>query len=413
MCRRMLAERGQAGVEWLAVVCVVAGALLAAASGALPGADALPRAVGAGFARAFCLVSGGDCLGKDGPRPCVVGSHERSQERRLAVLLGRLADGRRVLREERSDGTVVVTVEDVVRAGGGPSVSGAITLGGRGVDFEAAVRGDLRGGAWRRYVLADAAAADALIERLEDESTGAAALAGRVVRGGDGDEPAPDERWWTAGYGGEAEAGAALKGLGLGADAKLVSDVVAGVRTRSRTGERTLLLRTDGEVVAALTGPLAARLGLALPSSAAVELALDAGGRPVTLTVRGARGVHGEAAVRARRSGGGDLVEVEARLHLADPVVRSEVARLVAAIGDVAPRRAVASARALGGRLVSGARVDVRRYETDRSASSRDVNLGAARYEEEEIVRTARLVDAAGREPGQGWMRRLDCVGVA
>ena len=34
-------------------------------------------------------------------------------------------------------------------------------------------------------------------------------------------------------------------------------------------------------------------------------------------------------------------------------------------------------------------------------------------YEVIEVLRTGRLVAAAGREPGMGWARRIDCVGVA
>ncbi len=400
-------ERGQASIEWIAVLGVVAGTFLAALAGALPSADAVPRAIAAGFERAFCLVSGGDCLSGP-PRPCVVGRDERSRERRATISLVRLADGRTVMREQRSDGTVAVTVEDGARAGAAFLLGAELSVGSVGVRAGAEVGANGRGAVGRRFVVRDARAADALVARLSDESEGL-----RTIVGG-ADGPVPDEEWWVVGRGGSLAA--SLKTLRFGASAKAVAGAVVGLRTRPRTGERTVVLRTDAELVASLTAPLA-RLGMGLPQRSAVELAFDARGRAVSLTVRGARGVHGEARLGPWRAGGGDMVEVEARLDLLDPEVRAQTAELVAAIGDRAPRRALAAARGLAARLAERARVDVRLYETDRSSSVQGATGGAVGiqlgYEVEKTTRTARLVDAVGREPGMGWARRLDCVGVA
>jgi hypothetical protein len=141
-----------------------------------------------------------------------------------------------------------------------------------------------------------------------------------------------------------------------------------------------------------------------------VELALDRRGSPSTLTVRAARGVHGEAELGPWRSGGGDLVEAEVRLDLADPELRSLARSLLTP-------RALSAARALAARLAARARIDVRLYETDRRESVKGATGGLfllkGGVEVIEVVRTGRLVDAAGREPGLGWARRLDCVGVA
>ncbi|HEV3002622.1 MAG TPA: hypothetical protein VGW75_17935 [Solirubrobacteraceae bacterium] len=407
MARRW-SERGQASVEWIAVVGVVVCALAAAVAGAVPGAGAVPRAVAAGFERAFCLVSGGDCL-SGRPRPCVVGAHEHAHERRVSLALVRLADGRTVLREQRSDGTVAVTVEDAARAGVEVVAGGKASIGGHGFTLAGSIGGELGGGAGRRFVLPDARAADALIAAMRRESSGARRIAGGDGGGG----PVPDEQWWVVGPRGRVEASAKLAKLHLDADA--VADAVAGIRESPRTGAQTVVLRTDGELVASLTAPLA-RAGLASPQRAAVELALDPRGDPVALTVRGARGVDGEARIGERRLRGGNLLEIEARLDLVDPEVRARARELVGALGDVAPRRALAAARALGARLAERARVDVRLYETDRTSRVRGGTAGMGGelgYEEEEITRTARLLDAWGREPGMGWTRRLDCVGVA
>jgi hypothetical protein len=379
-------SRGQASVEWVAVLLLVAVVLGAAAVGVVPGAGAIPRAVAATYARAFCLVSGGDCLA-GAPRPCVVASTDRSHERRVSLALLRLGDGRHVLREERSDGTVVITVEDT--KGGGIGLVAGLQLGG-GVKASLEGSADVRGGRGRSFVVRDRAAAEALLERLEDD-----------------DGPPPDERWSVFGKGGRLEAGLSLKRLG--ASARGVTGTVAGVREREATGERTLILRNDGALAAALTAPMS-RLLMGLPGSTSIELGLDRSGRPASLVVRAARGVHGEARLGPLRSGGGDLVEAEARLDLADPIARALASDLLH------PTRTLGAARALAARLADRARVDVRLYETDESSSVKEheVALGVkVGLETEERTRTARLVDAAGREPGLGWARRLDCVGVA
>ena len=402
----MRGQRGQASVEWIGAVLVVVVVLAAAAAGALPGADAVPRAVGAAFARAFCLVSGGDCL-SGAPRPCVVRSVERSHERRLTIFMGRLADGRSIVREERSDGTVVVSVEDSARAGGGVRLG--LNVGG--VGGSARAMADVRGGRGRRFVAADGAAADRLIARLGEERSGA----GGVVAGpGGGGLPPVDERWWSVGSGGEAEA--ELGGLGLaGVEAEAFSANVASVRERPRTGERTLVLRSEGELAATLLAPLA-RSGLTVPSETSLELTLDRRNEPVALTARGVRALDAEARFGSLRAAAGRLVEVEARLDLADPVARGLAAEALDALTSRSPGAAIGPARALGERLADRARLDVRVYATDREAKLRGGKLGfllRAGYQVEDVTRTARLVDAAGREPGLGWARRLDCVGVA
>ncbi|HEV2813462.1 MAG TPA: hypothetical protein VGW10_09445 [Solirubrobacteraceae bacterium] len=405
----MRCARGQASVDWIALVLVLAVTLLVAGAGALPGADAIPRAVGSTFARAFCLVSGGDCL-SGRPRRCIVRSEQKSRERRVAAAVLRLADGRRVLREERSDGTVAITVEDTASGGAGVTPGLELTVGGQGVSGRAELVADARGAKGRRFVVPDAAAADRLMARLAGEHDGAR----RIVEGGGDGDPVPDERWWALGAGGEAEA--VLSGLKvIGADARAAGGTVAGVRERPRTGERTVVLRNDSEIVAALTAPLSG-LGVGHPSSAAVELVFDRKGEPTALTARLARGIHGELSLPGFRAGGGDLVEAEARLDLRDPVTRVLMIEVLDGMTDWAPRRTVAAARQLGGRLARDARLDVRLYETDRHSTVKGVRGGfmvMLGYEVEEITRTARLVDAAGREPGMGWSRRIDCVGIA
>ena len=113
--------RGQASLEYLGVLALVA-VVLAAAAVLGPVPD-LAGAVGAQIRRALCIVTGADCLTRAGPLPCVTGAVEDRREREAHLVVVRLADGRVVLREQRSDGTVAVTVAQS-NAGGSALVFG-------------------------------------------------------------------------------------------------------------------------------------------------------------------------------------------------------------------------------------------------------------------------------------------------
>jgi hypothetical protein len=245
--------------------------------------------------RALCLVQGGDCLGRDGPEPCVVREDERSRRTDVSIVALRLADGRTVLREERSDGTVAVTVSLADEAGGrgrrgrAPARPRARARRQR----EATASLGVRFG--RRFVAEDGAAADRLIRRLADEDPpagGAAVGAGRFLLGrGD---PA-DERSVT--LEGRAEAVAALSALGLEARGEGLAGAAEGVRVARRTGERTVVLRVAGSTGVALGAPLGLDVGAGRDRSLTVEATFDRRGTPIELTVAASRALAGKAAL--------------------------------------------------------------------------------------------------------------------
>src|SRR5436189_4195613 len=102
----MASERGQASVEYLGVVAVVGVLLAALAVPALAGRD-VAGAVVAEVRRALCIVAGGQCwLDR---RPCIVSSSEVADEGGVDLAIIKIGSREVVLREERSDGTVVVT----------------------------------------------------------------------------------------------------------------------------------------------------------------------------------------------------------------------------------------------------------------------------------------------------------------
>jgi hypothetical protein len=387
-------QRGQASVEYVVVIAVVAVAL--AVAGAVVGADAIPRAVAGEIRRAYCIVSHGDCHGEDGPRPCVQRSREDTHEKRGWTLVGRLTDGRSVLVEERSDGTVAVTEGYADDARAGPRVGGVLDLqlGGR-----------LRAG--RRWVVPDRAAAERLVARLEHDKAdvgGAVRDAAAFLRGDDADER-------FAEIGSQGAAAVALRELGIDTYAEVIGGLTVGARVHRGTGRRTVLLRVEHDLVARLTAPLA-RLAGTGASDAEIAATFDRDGEPLELTLRQAGELHSAARSGPYASSGGDRGEVEARLDLTDPRTRA----LASAFLDKArhlDRDALDAAAALGDHLAQNARIDVRRYATTRDEDQRGGGFFAAGYETVDIVETARLVDAYGRDGAGAWMRRIDCMGVA
>jgi len=375
-------ERGQASLEYVAVAGLVA--LVLAVGAAVSDASAIPRALASHVHRALCLVSGGDCLGPGGPRPCVVRARERASERRVKAWLARLGDGRAVLVEERSDGTAAVTVTDMGEAVGGPRLPKLLSA-----------RLGARLSAGRRWVVPDAEAARTLVAGLErDRLPGidlGRELVGFLRGGGEG------ERFVR--FGTRGEAAATLPRLGLG---RVDAGLAEGLRVDGRSGRRTIELRSEGAAFAQLRTPLAGVTGHAA-RELAVEAELTREGEPLSLTLRLTGDVHG--AIKGRGSGGG-RVEADVRLDLTDPRARS----LATAFFDRArdgDAEALDAAAALGRHLSRHARIDVRRYATTHGERRDGRLLGTV--ETVEASETAVLVDAAGYEPGIGWSPRFDC----
>src|SRR4051794_7285705 len=98
--------RGQASIEYLGVVALVALVLGALAVPALAGQD-IAGAVVAHVRRALCVVGGGDC--EEDRRPCAVDTHGVRKSWDVGVLVFRYGQDRLMLRERLSDGTVAVT----------------------------------------------------------------------------------------------------------------------------------------------------------------------------------------------------------------------------------------------------------------------------------------------------------------
>src|SRR3954453_1410843 len=156
--------RGQAAVEYVALVALVALVLGAAAAGVV--ATGLGERVVAAMRRALCVATGGSC----GHGPCVVAMRRETSSGELDVGFTRLGSEETLLREERSDGTVALTGIRT-RVGGPQAGFGAaarLGVGGSDIAVGAEVRLALlaRSGSGATYVASGRRAADELERRL-------------------------------------------------------------------------------------------------------------------------------------------------------------------------------------------------------------------------------------------------------
>jgi hypothetical protein len=402
------AEAGQATVDYVAVVALLAVLLAAAAAVAAVGAPGVANAVVGGLRQALCVVSGAPCP-PPARRPCTVASTRELRHVALSVALVRLDDDRIVLRERLSDGTVRLTLAQ--RAGGGVEVGvGArarLDVGGRPLGVRREARAGVQGvlGHGSVFVARDEREADALLRAL------------RRPEGGGGGPPA-HEIFVEGGVRGLGRVDGA--GRRVGGQLEGVADAMLGARRDRRSGELTISLAagTAGAALVAIAvggnaGALDGQtvLGLTLDRRRRpVELALSATGTVaagVVLPVGVARPLELTADPAAAVKAAGRRWELTARASLLDPAV---AAAWRAFRREPGSRAAI---RALGERLRSHARVDVRSLGIDSASEGVGLAVGVGLRFGGEIERTvdrARLLAAATRPPRGLWEPRLDCV---
>lgn len=396
-------ERGQATIDYVALVAVLAIVFGLALGVAPAGAAGIVNAVTGQIRLALCRVGGGPCADPRS-KPCTVASTRDLHHFAVSLLVFRLDHDRSVLREEMSDGTVRLAVARSGAFGatlGAGATARAAVAGrrlGAGGELLAAAQGTL--GRAKVYVARDEQEADAFIRALRD-----------------GREPAPPrEVQYEGGVRGLGEAGlggVAIEGL---------SGTTLAVRRDHETGETTLTLNAG----AAGWGAITTAFGLAGAAERATTfgLTLDRDHRPTELSVSASGTIAAGAALplalkRALRgatgaasAGGleGRRWELSARLSLLDPAVGA------AWEGVRRDPTSAAAIRALGEAIRDRAHLDVRAYRTGSTASGAAAGIaGGARLagEYDHVVDEARLLGASSRPPAGLWERRLDCVAAA
>jgi hypothetical protein len=400
----MRSMRGQATVEYVALIAVLALLSSAALTKATGGAPGIVNAVAGQIRRALCIVGGGPCPDLT-RRPCTVASTRDAHHVAVDILLVRIDQERFVLRERMSDATVRLTVARSGAAGAavGAGARAAVTVRGRRIGLSAEARAGAQGvlGGGKVFVARDEREADAFMRAIRDGRSPPRPPREVFVEGG------------TRGLGqigiGSMLAGASLEGL---------AGTTIGARRDERTGAVTLALNWGGSgwgvATVALGGPAgtanrATMLGLTLDRHRRpTELSFSAGGALAAGTALppGLARVLGSAS-GAPMSTGGRRWELVARLDLHDPAVAAAWARVR---HDPGSGDAI---HALGAMIRDRAHLDVRTYRTSGSydGGAAAISFGARiGGEYDHAIDRSRLLTASSRPPGGLWEPRLDCV---
>jgi hypothetical protein len=420
--RVLRSSSGQGSIEYVGLIAVVA-LLIVISGAALAQASDVSRRVTRQFARALCVVRGGDCA-RD-RQPCVMTSRTDEQGWRAKALVIEISRGRVALMERRSDGSVAVTWTKERATGAARDFGIGAEWRALGVDLE--VGGEVRVGArtaegdGRTWILPSEAAGRALLAQLERDEDDAPPA--DIVSGGRVEEDA---------YGAFVTASGSAKGVGLNvaeAGGGLAMVRTTGARLDRRTGRRTFYARTRKELSgrAGLAGGV---LGAGVGSTSEGELfavEVDERGRPVDLAVV-ATGRYASSAdlpgvlspVVGRLPGGARSRrwEVTTHLDLTDP-------RNLAAARDVlVPLRTgmvpfgamLESQRALRARLAAAGTVEARIVDhssADRGRSVEGRLLVEGGGEKIDRSEDAQTVAAVSRGLDRQWITREDCAATA
>ena len=424
-------ERGQAALDYLALVAVAAGALAAAGS-VWPGTEA-GAAVVRQLERALCVVRGGDC--ERDRAPCVTRARQTATRVQAHVLAIRIGAGTVALVEERSDGAIAVT--RLQEADLGADLRVGLGAGLRAGDVALAIGGEARAAllaharSAKTWHVRSAAQAGRLLDQLAERT--------RLVRA-----TAPDGSWtwlpqrpripppaesasdrgWSVTLAGTGRAGKVADGA-----LTLRAGDAYGARTLHGSGRRVLYVRRSQGFDAALGGGPGGRL-LRRTAGAATErvygIEVDAHGEPVDLSivVSGALTRSGdlpddvqEAAgllIRARGSGR-RFFEVERHLDLTQTANLAAAREFLRHATHPRPRfgDAVAVSAALDERLRDAGTIHARVYEVgeSRRGLGGHATLGVkVAGSVERYARTSRLVAALTRAAGAPWVTRGDCL---
>jgi hypothetical protein len=396
-------QRGQASVEWLAVVALVA--VMLGLGAALAQAGYVGRRVTREMARAICLVGSGDC--RRDQEPCVVGSQATRQGMTMHLLFFRLGEDKLGVVEERSDGTFAVTLEDGITGGleGSGGLKAGFQVGKLGLSIGGEVTAALlaRLGRGRTWIVGSRAEAQRVLEeegagRPPDATSGSGA--------------------WDSSV--DVNAGAGLLGEAVEvARAGIVFDREAGWRVDRRSGHRTAYVQASA--TGSVNGRVLGLSGAGGQETYAVEY--DETGRPVDLRViaagpfAGSRDlpsvVQSVAGLLATDAGEGERgYEVTGHLDLTD------AENLVAARGllnAIAARHATtAPERALRRRIDEHGTVQARilASQSKEQGASFDVTGGPVRFSADAQIlqRSQELLAATSRGLDGQWITRTDCV---
>jgi hypothetical protein len=400
-----MGERGQASVEWLGAVTLVA--LVLVAAGGVLGGEAMAAAVVRQVHRALCVVSGGVCdLDR---RPCVVAADATEDEAHVNLGVVRLSRHELVLHELRSDGTVLVTYlrDNGVGWDVGVGADAWLKAAGRQLALGSAARAALivSLGGGETWAFPDGRAAERAMAALSE---------GRAPRGA-----VPAERITRGGM--ELAASAEASRGGSTASLRLDGTVIDGTVVDERDGRRTHVVSRRAAAAGLLKLP-----GTAVEGEAASEERLavttDAGGRPLELSVVRTGELAGAgslpdvlqpiAGALLDRARGHRRWVVEQRLDLTDPASLRAAQGLIDALDGPLPMASRAG-DALRARLAEAGVTEARTYDVVaedsgvRGHAAVGLRFGGGLEDHTEM---GTLTDARIRGPDGAWRTRSECL---
>jgi hypothetical protein len=404
MARAWREEAGQGSVEWIGIVVLVA--VLLGLGAALAQAGFLGRRVTREMARAYCVVSHGDC--RRDQEPCVVGAASDGSGWSASVAILRFGHDRLALVEQRSDGTYAVTLEGAWKGGLAAAGGNAAKLKLRGLDFTAGAEMTasilMRLGDGRTWIVGSATEARALI------AAGGSARAPDLTYGDGAWLDALGATIGTDAFGGSVTA----------AEGEATLERHWGTSTDHRTGHRTTSIHKSWSVQGSLLGDV---LGASAGREGdVIAIEADAAGQPLDLRITSAGRYAGSqdlpgivqpvAGLLATADAKNRRYEVTAHLDLTDArnlaAARSILDALVHkdafATPTAALRRLVAERGTIEARIVAE---DAKTGEEGASLDVRGVTVGLGRHSEHH---DRRLLAATSRGLDGQWITRTDCA---
>jgi hypothetical protein len=385
---RSRSASGQAAVEYIAVVALVAIVFAIAGAFTLQGRAIAAATVGQ-LKRGLCIIEGHDCP-EEHP-PCPVASRSASSDIHADILFVHIGSGKSAIAERNSDGKVFVTVADhydlgaTTGLGVGLKIRDKLAIGG---EVRAEALASL--GTGKTYEVASEQQADALLAKLR--------------RGDERGIPAPVSRYIDASLAGD------VSGTVRGVDLK--AGAVLGGRLDRTTGERTVYLKASGSFEAERTGESGAGASGGGSGDVHLALKLDRHNKPLDLMAIGSGELHASADLPPLLqpvaghlpTGLGRSWEVEAHLDLTQP------GRADAVLANlVHPTR-------LAHMVLTEGTVQARGYATDDDVDeiSGHAKLGVVIGGGISSTQSSRRLIAALEHTPEGfWVPRYDCLAAA
>ena len=376
---------GQAAVEYIAVVALIALVFVVVGGFVLNGRAIAAATVGQ-IKRGLCIVEGHDC--KEEHPPCPVASRSAADDVHVDIAFVHVGAGKSAIVERNSHGRVFVTVADHVDLGATAGFGAGLKIRDK-LAFGGEVRAEALAslGRGKTYQVASEHQADALLAALR--------------RGDDHGLPAPVSRYVDGSLAGDVSG--TLRGVDLKAGTAI------GGRLDSVTGKRTVYLKASGSFEAERSGEAGAGASGGGSGDVRLALTLDRHNKPVDLMAIGAGDLHAsvdlppllQPVAGHLPTGIGRTWEVEAHLDLTQP------GRTDAVLADLAHPSSLLHM------VLNDGVVQARGYATsdDTDEISGHIKVGAVvGGGVSHTTSSRRLLAAMEHTPEGFWVPRYDCL---